>query len=212
VRRASNREAIGHFRQALVLNEKQAPDVDRSLTELAILSQLGPALMSVQGWSAPEVGTAFERAECLARELKRSRDLAPPLAGLWLFHTARGQFSRAEDITNEIFNVAHALNDPDILLQAHHCAWPIRWFRGALTDAQAHADAGLNLYDEIRHDKHRLLYLGHDPAVCALSNKSIIQWALGHPTQGVQSERDAIDLARRLQHVPSLAHALWFVC
>jgi predicted ATPase len=87
VRRASNREAIGHFRQALVLNEKQAPDVDRSLNELAILSQLGPALMSVYGWSAPEVGTAFERAECLARELKRSRDLAPPLGGLWLFHT-----------------------------------------------------------------------------------------------------------------------------
>ena len=55
VRRASNREAIGHFRQALVLNEKQAPDVDRSFSELAILSQLGPALMSVHGWSAPEV-------------------------------------------------------------------------------------------------------------------------------------------------------------
>ena len=33
VRRASNREAIGHFRQALALNEKQAPDEDRSLTE-----------------------------------------------------------------------------------------------------------------------------------------------------------------------------------
>ncbi len=49
VRRASNREAIGHFRQALALNEKQAPDEDRSLTELAILSQLGPALMSVHG-------------------------------------------------------------------------------------------------------------------------------------------------------------------
>jgi hypothetical protein len=25
-------------------------------------------------------------------------------------------------------------------------------------------------------------------------------------------ERDAIDLARRLQHAPSLAHALWLVC
>src|SRR4029077_20032653 len=198
VRRASNREAIGHFRQALVLNEKQAPDVDRSLTELAILSQLGPALMSVHGWSAPEVGTAFERAECLARELKRSTDLAPPLAGLWLFHTARGRFSRAEEITKEIFDIAEALNDPDILLQAHHCAWPILWFRGALTDAKAHADTGLSLYDEIRHVKHRFLYLGHDPAVCALSIKSVLQWALGHPSQGVQSECDAIDLARRL--------------
>jgi hypothetical protein len=68
------------------------------------------------------------------------------------------------------------------------------------------------LYDEIRHAKHRYLYLGHDPAVCALSIKSVLQWLLGHPIQGEQSERDAIELARRLKHAPSLAHALWFVC
>jgi tetratricopeptide (TPR) repeat protein len=212
VRRASNREAIVHFRRALALNEKQAPDVGRSLTELAILSELGPALLSAHGWTAPEVGVAFERAEHLARELESSTDLAPPLAGLWLFHTARGRFSRAEEITKELFNVAHTLHDPDILLQAHHSAWPIRWFRGALTDAKVHADTGLGLYDEVRHARHRFLYLGHDPAVCALSIKSVLQWLLGHPTQGVHLERDAIDLARRLQHVPSLAHALWYVC
>src|SRR5262249_11722186 len=35
---------------------------------------------------------------------------------------------------------------------------------------------------------------------------------LGYPTQGAQLGHDAIDLARRLQHAPSLAHALWFVC
>src|SRR5262249_43025427 len=129
VRRASNREAIGHFRQALVLNEKQAPSVGRSLTELAILTQLGPALMSVHGWSAPEVGVSFERAEHLARELESSTDLAPSLAGLWLFNNARGRFSRAEGITKELFNVARTLHDPDILLQAHHCAWPLLWYR-----------------------------------------------------------------------------------
>jgi predicted ATPase len=39
-----------------------------------------------------------------------------------------------------------------------------------------------------------------------------LQYLLGDPTQGEQSERDAIDLARRLQHAPSLAHGLWFVC
>ena len=212
IRRASNREAIGHFRQALALNEKLHPDIGRSRAELAILSQLGPALMSVHGWSAPEVGVVFERAEHLARQLESSVDLAPPLAGLWLFHTARGKFSRANEITNELFNVARTLDDPDILLQAHHCAWPIRWFRGEIRDAKAHTDAGLNLYDEARHARHRFLYLGHDPAVCALSITSVLQWLSGYPTQGVQLERDAIDLARRLQHAPSLAHALWFVC
>ena len=212
VRRASNREAIGHFRQALALNEKLPPDIGRSRAELAILSQLGPALMSVHGFSAPEVGVVFERAVDLARQLESSVDLAPPLAGLWLFHTARGQFCRSNEITNELFNIARTLDDPDILLQAHHCAWPIRLLRGEISDAKAHADAGLSLYDETRHARHRFLYLGHDPAVCALSIKAISQWLLGHPAQGLRLEKEAIDLARRLQHAPSLAHALWHVC
>jgi predicted ATPase len=212
VRRASNREAIGHFRRTLALNEKLPSDAERARTELAILSQLGPALMSVHGWSAPEVGVVFERAEDLARQLESSVDLAPPLTGLWLFHTARGHFSHADEIANELFNVARSLDDPDVLLQAHHCAWTIRWFRGEIRDAKAHSDAGLNLYDEARHARHRFVYLGHDPAVCALSITSVLQWLLGYPSQGVRLERDAIDLARRLQHAPSLAHALWFVC
>ena len=169
VRRASNREAIGHFGRALALIDNQPLGASRSPTELAILSQLGPALMSVHGWPAPEVGAAFERAESLARTLESSVDLAPPLAGLWLFHFARGQLSRAEEITNELFNVARNLDDSDILLQAHHCAWPIQWFRGDFIEAKAHADAGLKLYDEVRHARHRFLYLGHDPAACALS-------------------------------------------
>jgi len=168
--------------------------------------------MTIHGWTAPEVGIAFERAEHLARELERSKDLAPPLAGLWLYHTARGQFSRADEITQELFKVADSLHDPEILLQAHHCAWPVHWFRGALTEAKAHADAGLSLYQEVQHEKHRFLYLGHDPAVCGLSITSVLQCALGYPGQGIQSEHDAISLAQRLKHVPSLAHALWFVC
>src|SRR5215831_1547818 len=212
VHRASNHEAIRHFGQALALNEKQVPESERSRTELAILCQLGPALLSVYGWSAPEVGDAFERAEDLARQLASSVDLAPPLAGLWLFHMARGRFSRADDIANELFNVARIHDDSDILLQAHHCAWPLLWFRGAFKDAMVHADAGLGLYDEVRHVRHRFLYHGHDPAVCALSIKAVLQWLLGCPTQGLRLESEAIDLARRLQHVPSLAHALWFVC
>ena len=155
------------------------------------------------------MGDAFERAVVLAREVESSADLAPPLAGLWLFRTARGQFSRAEEITDELFNIARDLDDPDILLQAHHSAWPIRWFVGALTDANLHVDAAMQLYDEVRHRTQRFFYHGHDPAVCGLSVKAVLQWLLGHPIQGIHTERDAIDLARRLQHAPSLAHALF---
>ena len=85
-------------------------------------------------------------------------------------------------------------------------------FAGTSRPAAVHADAGLSIYDEIRHTEQRFLYLGHDPAVCALSIKAILQCLLGHPMQASVSEREAIALARRLRHMPSLAHALWFVC
>jgi tetratricopeptide (TPR) repeat protein len=211
VRRAANREAIGHFQQALALNEQRRRDLDCVRTELAILSQLGPALMSVHGWPVPEVGAAFERAGKVARQLESSVDLAPPLVGLFVFHTALGQFARAEEIVDELFTIARNVDDQDILLQAHHTAWPIRWFRGLHRDAITHVDAGLNLYDEVRHARHRFLYMGHDPAVCALSIGATVRWVLGYPEQSPRLEREAISLARRLQHPPSLAHALWFV-
>jgi predicted ATPase len=211
VRQAANREAIGHFRQALALNEQRPRDLDCARTELAILFQLGPALMTVHGWPAPEVGVAFERAVEVARELESSVDLAPPLVGLFVFHFARGQFARAEEIVGELFTIARNVDDQNILLQAHHTAWPIRWLRGLHPDAIGHVDAGLNLYHEVRHARHRFLYMGHDPAVCALSIGAVLRWLLGYPEQAQRTEREAIALARRLQHAPSLAHALWFV-
>ena len=115
---------------------------ERGRTELAVLSQLGPALMSVHGWPAPEVGEAFERAERVARGLERSSDLAPPLVGSWLFHVARGQFARAEEISGELFRIAGELDDAEVLLQAHHAAWPTRWLRGRFADAEEHIGGG----------------------------------------------------------------------
>ncbi|MGD9509682.1 MAG: AAA family ATPase [Geminicoccaceae bacterium] len=211
VRRAANREAIEHFRRALELTATQPETAERDRTELAILSQLGPALMSVHGWPVPEVGEAFERAERVARRLEGSADLTSPLVGSWLFHVARGQFARAEEISGELFRIADELDDPEVLLQAHHAAWPTRWLRGLFAGAEEHIGAGMSLYDEGRHHRHRYLYLGHDPAVCALAIGAPVLWLLGHPERAARREREAIGLARRLGHAPSLAHALWFV-
>src|SRR5215510_7415608 len=106
--------------------------------------------MNVHGRAAAEVGAVFERAGEVARQLESSVDLAPPLAGLWLFHLNRGKFARAEEIVEELFNVARNLDNRDILLQAHHAAWSTGLFCGRFTDARTHVDAGLALYDEAR--------------------------------------------------------------
>ena len=61
LRVSANHEAAAHLRRALSLVETQPETVDRRRAELAILSQLGTALMSVHGWSAPRSATWWSK-------------------------------------------------------------------------------------------------------------------------------------------------------
>jgi tetratricopeptide (TPR) repeat protein len=211
-RRAAYREAIAHFHRALLLIKDRPEAAERWRAELAILSRLAPALMNVHGRSAPEVGEAVERAAEVGGRLESSADLAPSIANLWLFSYYRGRLDRADEICSDLFRIARELDDPEIMLQAHHAAWPTRWVRGRLAEASEHVNAGLTLYDEERHAHHRHVYLGHDPAACALGVGASVQWALGYPLRAMRREGEAVTLARRLRHAPSLAQALRAVC
>ena len=211
VRHANNREAVAHFHRALALLEAQPQTSERWRTELAILSRLGPALMSVHGWAAGEAGEVVERATEIGSRLESSLELAPSIANLWLFHFANGRLDAAEKISDNLLRIARELNNNEVLLQAHHTAWPSCWGRGALTDAVEHINAGLALYDEERHAHHCFLFLGHDPAVCGLAVGSQLYSALGYSTRAIEMSDRALTLARRLKHEPTLAHGLWFV-
>jgi predicted ATPase len=210
VRRAANVEAIEHFRRALLRNAERPAGTERAHTELAILSELGPALLSVHGWTASQVEEVFVRATNVAQQLETSRDLAAPLTGLWIFRFTRGELGQADQISEQIFRIADELNDSDIALQAHHATFPMRWMRGLPSEASKHIDDCIALYDEKRHAHHRYQYMGHDPAVCAMTLGACVKWTLGYPTKAVELERNALDLARSIHHAPSLAHALFF--
>jgi class 3 adenylate cyclase len=212
VRRAGNREAIGHFRRALVLLETQPDGAERWHAELAVLAQLPAPLMTVHGWSAPEAGEAVERAAAVGRRLESSREQAPVIVNLWMINTARGRLDRAEEISGDLFRMARELADDEILLQAHHCAWATSFFRGEFRAAAEHIDAGAALYGEERHAHHRHIYLGHDPRVCSMNFGASIQTALGYLDRGAGLVRDGIALSRRLDHVPSYANTLWRAC
>ena len=167
--------------------------------------------MSVHGWAAIEVGEVVERASEVGRLLESSQEIAPSIANLWMFHYANGRIDAAEKISEDLFRIARDLDSAEVLLQAHHTAWPVRWSRGRLTDAVEHIDAGLALYDEKCHAHHRFRYLGHDPAVCGLSIASQLYSALGYATRAKDHGDQALALARRLNHEPSIVHGLWFV-
>ena len=209
VRRAANREAIGHFRRALALVEAQPDGAARWRAELAILTQLAPPLMGVHGWSASEVGEVVERAAATGRRLESSAELAPAIANLWIFNASRGRLDRAAEISADLFRMARDLGDDEILLQAHHCAWATRFFQGRLKEAAEHVAAGAALYDAGRHAHHRHLYLGHDPHSCSMNFDASVSFVLGYPDRARRLAFEGIAVARGLAHPPSLGNALW---
>ena len=212
VRGAANREAVEHLRRALFLLDRTPASGERWRAELAVLTQLTPALMNVHGWSATEVGQSLERAAEVGRRLPSSADLAPSIVNLYLFNIVRGRLDRCDEISADLFRMGRELEDPEIVLQAHHCAFATRYFRGLFREAGEHVAGVLTLYEEDRHAHHRYVYMGHDPAVCGLALGVLIQWMLGNWAQAVQFEKDAAALGNRLQHAPSLTRALWHIC
>lgn len=211
VRRANNREATAHFRRALSLLAAQPAANERWRAELAILSQLGPALMGFLGWTATEVDEVVERATAMRQLVESSEEIGPSIANLWISHWVNGRLDAAERVSHDLLKIGRDLDSPEVLLQAHHTAWPLRWGRGALKEAMENIDAGLALYDEERHAHHRFLYLGHDPAVCGLAIASQLCSMCGHAARAKESGDQALLLARRLNHEPTLIHGLWFV-
>ena len=53
----------------------------------------------------------------LANRLGASSERVSALIGLWLFRTGRAEVAEAAEITNELFEIAHELDDPELLLQ-----------------------------------------------------------------------------------------------
>lgn len=212
VRRAANPEAVGHFRRALALVEARPETTERHRDELAILTQLAPPLMAVQGWSGPGVGEVVERAAATGRRLPSSAELAPAVANLWIFNIASGRGDRAKQIAADMFRIARDLGDDDVLLQANHCAWASEFFAGNFHTVLAHADTGGGLYDIERCAHHRHIYLGHDPGVCALNFAMVAHLALGHFDRSAEAHANGVALARRIDHAPSLTNTLWRRC
>jgi predicted ATPase len=210
VKQGANLEAVHHLRRGLELLEALPARAEHAEEELRFLIAVGPALMATMTTSAPEIRQAYGRAQQLARDIGKVQDLFATVWGSYFIGLSTGNIRSARSFTNELFSIASAQDDPGLLLQAHHAAWPLEWVFGDLGIAHKHADAGLNLYSKETHSDQALHYGGHDPAVCGYAIDAIILQILGYPDRSLTQLSRGLALARELAHPPTLMHALWF--
>jgi class 3 adenylate cyclase/tetratricopeptide (TPR) repeat protein len=207
-RRSANVEATAHLRKGIAGLAALPEGPDRDRHELAIQLDLGVALLATQGWNAAD--GAYRRASELAQRIGDERQRFQAAWGLWIGSQSAGDYDAARAFNAELFRIAKRLDDPALLLQAHHSAWATALPKPELIAVVEHTAQGLALYDPGKHRALAFLYGGHDAGVCGHAMAACARWLLGFPDQAEQSARQAVALGERLSHPPSLAHALFF--
>ena len=208
-KRSANQEAVAHFRRAKQLLETLPDRAAFAEQELQLLIALGPALMTTRSSAAPEIGSIYARAGELARLTGRMADLFPTIWGAWLVAFISGDLPAAKRLLNELFTTANTTRENGLILQAHHAAWPTFWVTGFLADALRHIDRGLAFYRPDAHSEQAFQYGGHDPGVCGYTTGALIRTAMGYLDHGNQEMEAALQLARELDHIPTVIHSLW---
>jgi predicted ATPase len=142
----ANHEAVDFLTGALRLLEKLPESVERSRRELGLCCTIGAPLLVTKGFAAPETERAYSRASQLCQELENSPEQFGAVYGLWTFSLMKTQLSRARGLAAEVFRVAQAAGDPELLLPAHRAVGDTAFWLGDLTEArsqQGQADEGI---------------------------------------------------------------------
>jgi predicted ATPase/class 3 adenylate cyclase len=206
-KRFAHKEAIAHLTTGLDLLRSLPETPERSREEIRLQIALGISISATRG-PAEEMLAAYLRARELAERIGDTRQAYAAVWGHWYFNLLRMRFSTARDLSYELLELAKREQDQELLLQAHHAAWPILLCRGELLLCREHAEQGLALYDPDEHRSHALRYGGHDPGACCRYHAALALWLLGCADQSVAMSRDAVRLASELAQPFSLVLAL----
>ena len=204
LQRSAHADAISSLTAAIDLLQRLPDSPERIQRELLLQLALGPALIAVKGWAAPEVERAYTRARELCERLGDPPELFRALSGLCAVHQLQsknywvfkfGGFLRAQTAA-----------DPALLMHAHSALGCSLYFMGELLPAREHLETAISLYNPERDRP-----LGHaDSGVNCLSYAACTLWTLGYPDQALKRGNEALALAQELSHPFSLAFAEMF--
>ena len=200
----ANQEAVGFLSGALKLLGGLPDSVARSRRELALCCLIGAPLLVTKGFAAPETERAYSRASELSQKLENSPEQFGALYGLWGFAVMKTQLSRARALAAEVFRIAQAAGDPELLLPAHRAVGDTAFWLGNLTVARSHLEQAMALYRPEQHARE-VLRSGQDQGVVSSALSAWAVWLLGYPDTALARMDETLALARRLSHAHSTA-------
>jgi DNA-binding SARP family transcriptional activator len=198
-------DAIRLHRRALAIVAKMPPGRDTDRQKLAILQALAAPMNARLGYASAELQQVLEQALALAEKLGQRDAQVAGLLSLWASRFVQGRTADGYQTAAR----ARSLVDPGSELSgsvhfgvggsAISLGRPAEGLR-ELQIAAALGNGTASLQVGTRPDVHGLAWSAH------------AHWLLGHDDEAAAAARDAIALARAVDHPYSLAVALAYGC
>lgn len=209
--RSANIEALNHFNSALTLLKELPADMERDALELDLLIARGAPMVTVKGYASQEIEQNYLRARELSHNKSGSEQYFLSVWGLWVFHLVRGPLATACDLAEHLLSLAEQQQNSDMLIRAHESVGSTYFFLGRFDEANTHLFSAKSLFDLPRHRSEALPY-AQDPGITARIILGRTLWILGEVDQVEALSREAIGMARELEHPFTLAFTLASVC
>ena len=132
--------AVSTLSAAINLLQKLPDSPERIHRELLLQLAVGPALIAVKGFTAPEVERAYVRAQALCDQLGDPAELFPTLVGLWIVYHMRGHLPRAHELAKQLLRLALSKQELPLLLYARQCIGITSFYMGELISAREHLE------------------------------------------------------------------------
>jgi class 3 adenylate cyclase/tetratricopeptide (TPR) repeat protein len=207
VRQFANEEAIAHFRRGLALLASLPDSPERTQLEFALQMGLGAPVIATKGYGAPEVGQAWGRAMELSQQMGDPPQVWTARSAVYQYYLVRAEHETALEMAQQM---AKAGERPGQETDFPFPRGPLGiscLYLGLLHPAREHLEAMVVRYDRKEHGSSAYVY-GQDTGVLYLSYLAWALWLSGYADQARQRSREAIDLARDLDHPFTLVSGL----
>jgi tetratricopeptide (TPR) repeat protein len=209
--RSTYAEAMAHASSVLAWAEALpgAEAVEAELTASGVLIQ---ALMATRGWADPQVKAAADRSAGLVQRLDPdSAHRVPTLWFLFTYHHVASNRRVARELAAQLVAIAERSGEQGLRAAAATLHGLALFMDGRHADARPAFERAVELYDPARHRDHGARF-GLDSLVLAKAYVAQLRWFSGDSDAALSLVASAVEWARELRHVPSIALGLLYGC
>jgi class 3 adenylate cyclase len=210
--RGAPREAAAHLHDGVATLSAEPSGLERSQSELALLSILGPTTMVLQGPGSQQFHDVQRRAFALCHELPGAPCQFPITYGLCLYHWGRAELETARVLASGLLSVAQSKDhDAEAVMAANTMMGMIKLSLGDAQAARAHLERSVARYDPKRDAALYPVYL-MDFGVFGRFYLALATFISGDEGLASMHVRDAYELAGGLNQPHTLGFSMAANC